>query len=298
VPSRVPSYVAAIALTAVGAFTACDAPTSPSRAAESALSSTLRTTDDAIRGRRIAGIFDGDSMISIGEPYDVGKHFHFVVRDAAGDSVGFTKVRKVLSFTFVETSGGQIPPGSQVCTVPPPGALVLYCPATDFPGPNSPGAYTGYWLVTVQGHRLPGQPRVDVRGTFHWYIRSSLHSPLSMASSFDADSIVRDDRRYDVARHFYFRVVNPQGDSVTSVPVVNLPSVRWVLASGTAPPTAPACAPKLDDVQLLCEPSSGDGFVGYYSVVVQEASFGDISNPAFRGTLDLYVDPRSWRRHR
>ena len=294
---RLPVHLAAIAFAAIGALAACDAPTSPSAITPRTPSSLLRATDDALRGRRIVGAFDGDSIISIGNPYDVGEHFHFVVRDAVGDSVGFTKVRKVLSFTFVETVGGPIPPGSEICTVPPPGALVLYCPATDFPGPNSPGAFAGYWLVTVQGDHVPRYPRTDVRGTFHLYIRSSPNSPLSMAASFDGDSVVRDGRRYDVARHIFFRVVNQYGDSVTSVPVINLPSVQWVLTSGTVPPSPPICSPKLDVIVLQCEPSSGDGFVGYYSVTVQEASFGDISNPAFRGSFDFYVDPARQRRH-
>jgi hypothetical protein len=295
---RVPLRLAITVFAAAVALTACNAPTSPSAVTPRTPSSLLRATDDALRDRRIVGVFDGDSITSIGDPYDVAEHFHFVVRDAAGDSVGFTKVRKVISFTFIETVGGPIPPGSEICTVPPPGALVLYCPATDFPGPNSPGAFAGYWLVTVQGDHIPGVPRVDVRGTFHLYIRSSPNSPLSMAASFDGDSVVRDDKRYDVARHFFFRVVNQYGDSVTSVPVINLPSVQWVLVSGTAPPPSPPiCSPTLDVIVLQCEPSSGDGFVGYYSVTVQEASFGDISNPAFRGRFDLYVDRAVQARH-
>jgi hypothetical protein len=113
---------------------------------------------------------------------------------------------------------------------------------------------------------------------------------VHLSSAFDGDSIVRAGHPYDVAKHFAFSLLEGN-DTVTSDAVVNLPSVQWVQYSGVAPSTAPSCTPTLDVLVLNCPASSGSGFVGYYSVMVQEASFNGIANPAFRGAFNLYVNP-------
>jgi hypothetical protein len=251
---------------------ACD--DAPTRATAPAADQSLSAqVVDARRASLSTSVFDGDSVINIGQAYDVSQHFYFVVR---GSTVPVTRI---VSLAFVQTEGSPVSPGAEVCTVPPRGTLVLFCPAT-----NIPGSYSGYWLVTVRAHHA--------RGSFHLYTLTVPNSPLSLTSSFDGDSIIREGHPYDAAKHFFFPVLE-NGDSVTSDAVVNLPSVQWMLAAGTAPDPAPSCSPALDVLVLDCPASSGTGFTGYYVVSVQEASFNGIANPTFRGAFDLYVNPKS-----
>lgn len=217
-----------------------------------------------------AGVFDGDSIVNIGDIYDVRQHFTF----GPGHDV-----HRIVSVAFVQTEGSRIVPPQEVCSVPPRRALTLVCPAT-----NVPGVYAGYWLVTVKGHHTTG--------SFHLYVLTVEPSPLSFASVFDGDSIVREGHPYDVAKHFSFPVIEGS-DTVTTDAVVNLPSVQWVLFSGVAPNPTPSCPPALDVLVLDCPASSGSGFVGYYAVTVQQASFNGIANPDFRGAFHLYVNARS-----
>jgi hypothetical protein len=241
------------------ALAACDAP-------PSAPNATTSRAERDIDGAAL-GAFDGDSIVNLGDVYDVSQHFSF----AAGH-----EVHRIVSIAFIQTAGSPISPANEVCTVPPRKVLTLVCPATDLPG-----AYAGYWLVTVKGR--------GVTGSFHLYVLTVQPSPLTLSSAFDGDSITRAGHPYDVAQHFSFPVLKGL-DTVTTDAVVNLPSVQWVLSSGVAPNSPPSCAPALDVLVLDCPASSASGFVGYYSVTVQEASFNGIANPAFRGAFNLYVN--------
>jgi len=114
---------------------------------------------------------------------------------------------------------------------------------------------------------------------------------LHFVGVFDGDSAVAVSTPYDVTQHYHFIVADAAGDSITSVPVVNLPAVQWQLVAGLTPAPPPACTPGLDVTTLNCPATSGDSYTGHWAVTVQQGSFDGIANPAYRGAFTLRVGP-------
>jgi hypothetical protein len=170
------------------------------------------------------------------------------------------------------------------------GTVTSSTTATDSAGTSSTrwilGPADSSQLVTARTPNADTGAAVLVSFMATGFARGSLH----WLGVFDGDSIVGQDSSYDVANHYHFVIANAQNDSVFYAPVVNLPSVQWELATGTAPSPAPACSVAIDVLTLSCPPSSGSGFTGHYVVTVQEGSFDGIANPAYRGSFDLWVD--------
>ena len=250
---------------------------------------TFTATGFASGALHFVGKFDGDSTVPIGTAYDVAQHFHFVVENGSNDSVGAVAVVNLPSIQWVFQSG-QAPTTTPTCP-PSTGVLVLYCQSSDFPGNGSQPAYIGDYIITVQPGSFGGVANPAYRPTFDLNVTQPGTSPLTFVAGFDGDSVVGTGTPYDVSQHFHFAIQNAAGDSVGSVPVVNLASIQWVLQSGQAPATSPSCSVGTDVLVLNCPASSGTGFTGNYVVTTQPGSFNGISNPAFRPTFDLLVSP-------
>ncbi len=237
----------------------------------------------------LTGAFDGDSNATIGTPYDVTQHFHFIVANASGDSVGSVPVSSVPSVQWMLATP-VAPAPAPSCSVAA-GVLTLSCPASSGLG------YNGFFVVTVQPGTAAGVTNPSYLGTFDLYVGPTSTVQLHFVGIFDGDSTVGADTAYNVAQHFRFVVSDASGDSIGAVPVVNVPAIQWVFRSGAAPTTPPGCPTTAGVLVLSCPASdapagtSGGAFTGYYVVTAQPDSLNGVTNPSYRPTFDLNVTP-------
>lgn len=238
-------------------------------------------------------VFDRDTLVPFGAPYDISQHVRWVLKNASGDSVGAVGLASVSAVTYYSVLGNGAP---GTCTVLA-GTFVAYCPAGGSPAGAPSFRYNGYWSVTVHAKSVNGIP--DQHNTMWWYVISGLpgSQPLTFATASTPTFGLVGSDTLNLAGLDTIRVTTAAGLVVATVPVVGWTSA--VFAASGAPglpgemPGQPApCTPGVAPTLIVCYPATGQSSqaVGYTALVsVTPGSFNGVANPAFAGTVAVAV---------
>jgi len=232
-------------------------------------------------------VFDKDTLVPFGVPYDISQHVHWVLKNSAGDSVGASALASVSAVAYYPVLGNSTPGTCAVLA----GTFIAYCPDGGWPTVGTSAyQYNGYWSVTVHAKSVSGVP--DQHNTIFWYVNSNLpgSQPLYFSGKTAAPITELAGTPVNLAPLDTFQVQTAQGQTVATVPVASIVSDVF----GNDPP-GPIALPgdpagcTINGLTITCS-ESGNQYLELvdYNVVVttKPSSFNGIANPAYTDTTN------------